>query len=287
MEEEANSYFVRMYKGEIRIPQLIDLLLRYKSGSRREQDVCACIITSLFDEYKFFSRYPEKELVLTSILFGGLIQHRIVQEMALGNALRYVLEACRLDPSSLLFSFGIQALRQFQTRLSEWPQYCALLLQIPHLEAACPDILGYIKTAEPTDETFSSIKCDVVADADDFYPPVEATQDRIMFIVNNLSDTNLDAKITEMKALFQKEYTPWLSAYLVSKRITIEPNYHSLYLQFLHALPHQDVLARFLLHETYSAIRVLLQSPKTVTSSEERTLLKNLGMWLGSITLGL
>jgi CCR4-NOT transcription complex subunit 1 len=39
------------------------------------------------------------------------------------------------------------------------------------------------------------------------------------------------------------------------------------------------------LGETYANIRVLLQSDKTAAVASERSLLKNLGVWLGSITL--
>ena len=37
--------------------------------------------------------------------------------------------------------------------------------------------------------------------------------------------------------------------------------------------------------ETYTNVRVLIQSEKTATMASERSLLKNLGTWLGSITL--
>ncbi|KAJ3220906.1 hypothetical protein HK099_003913 [Clydaea vesicula] len=333
VEEEATTYFFRIYKGEIRIPQMIELLLLYKSSqNRREQDLCNCIIQSLFDEYKFFPGYPEKHLLLTSLLFGSLIQHQICSGNALGNALRYILDACRQPPSSPLFSFGVQSLRQFQSRLLEWPQYCSLLLQIPHLESQCPDIVAFIKkhggqqnitiddqmklpesrnsqqqyglsVQENSNNTsnimglndddedseaypaFSALKVDIIEHEENmFYPPAEAQQDKILFIINNISPTNVDQKITEMKDIFINEYSKWLSAYIVSKRVSIEPNFHLLYVQFLSGLS-SPILDKLLLLETYSSIKVLLNSKKTVISSEERTLLKNLGMWLGILTV--
>ena len=37
------------------------MLKKFKaSGSQRENDIFACMITNLFDEYRFFSKYPEK-----------------------------------------------------------------------------------------------------------------------------------------------------------------------------------------------------------------------------------
>ena len=69
------------------------MLKRFKSSeSQREQEIFACMIHNLFDEYQFFHKYPEKELRITGILFGALVQHQLVSSITLGIALRYVLE---------------------------------------------------------------------------------------------------------------------------------------------------------------------------------------------------
>jgi len=55
------------------------MLKRFKSSpNQREQEIFACMIHNLFDEYRFFHKYPEKELRITGILFGTLIQHQLV-----------------------------------------------------------------------------------------------------------------------------------------------------------------------------------------------------------------
>lgn len=33
---------------------------------------------NLFNEYRFFSMYPEKELITTSYFFGGVIERNII-----------------------------------------------------------------------------------------------------------------------------------------------------------------------------------------------------------------
>lgn len=123
--------------------------------------------------------------------------------------------------------------------------------------------------------------------------PTQGVQDRIMFIINNLADDNFTAKLDELRSIFHAEHSAWLAAYLVGKRVCIEPNYHGLYIRFLfsglagssgmHGV--KERLLEWILYETYSAIGVLLEKEKTVTSSEERSVLKNLGTWLGAITL--
>ena len=69
--------------------------------------------------------------------------------MTLGIALRYVLDALRKPPSSTasgkMFRFGMFALEQFKTRLVEWPQYCAHIVQIPHLRQDFMDLVGEIE----------------------------------------------------------------------------------------------------------------------------------------------
>jgi CCR4-NOT transcription complex subunit 1 len=37
---------------------------------RREKAIFSCMVQSLFDEYRFFPRYPERELRITAVLFG-------------------------------------------------------------------------------------------------------------------------------------------------------------------------------------------------------------------------
>ncbi len=43
---------------------------------------------NLFEEYKFFPQYPDKELNITAQLFGGIIEHSLVTMIHLGLALR-------------------------------------------------------------------------------------------------------------------------------------------------------------------------------------------------------
>ena len=81
-----------------------------------------------------------------------------------------------------------------------------------------------------------------------------------------------------------EDYVPWLAQYLVMKRASIEPNFHSLYASFLEKLDNEK-LYESVLKETFSNIRILLSSDKSIANFSDRSLLKNLGHWLGLITL--
>lgn len=114
--------------------------------------------------------------------------------------------------------------------------------------------------------------------------PPEPIQDKTAFIFNNLSQLNLSTKCEELKEIITDEYYPWLSQYLVMKRASIELNFHALYSNFLDVLKARDV-NKMVTKETYRNIKVLLRSDKGIANFSDRSLLKNLGHWLGMLTL--
>lgn len=333
IEDEANACYEKIYSGEISIEGMVEKLRKFsQSKDPRENDIYACMIHNLLDEYSFFPKYPEKELTITSILFGQLIQHRLFTYATLGLALRYVLDALGHVPGTKIYRFGLTALTQFQSRLPEWPQYCFHLTQAPALQLTNPEIVNMVKSAMqvgrlqqqqmqqplqqqpnimegqvltnlPSTSTSTSVSQDKTKAAPAIFtairvpdvskengdnviyePPSEATQDKILFIINNVAHNNLETKSTDLKDVLQQSAYQWFSNYLVVKRASIEPNYHSLYLLLLNSVD-SPLLYQHVLRETFSNIKILLNSDNTVSSSTERSLLKNLGSWLGGMTL--
>lgn len=223
-----------------------------------------------------------------------------------------------------MFNFGVQALLQFTDRYAEWPQYTMLLSKIDGLKAY-PVISSSISStlkqigkreidsATPTDTSLadnnnsSAVKKDdnkataTSTASQDLAPKVsslleksasDATheqpstkiQERVSFLINNLSTTNLDEKGTELKELLQSSTWPWFSHYLVIRRVSIEPNNHDLYVSLLNKLEITQ-LNDYIIEETLKNIHLLLKSETIVSSSADRKLLKNLGIWLGKLTI--
>lgn len=307
IEAEVDSIYKQMYDENTTIDEVISMLQRYKESSNsRDHEVFSCMLHFLFDEYKFFqSYYPARELSMTGYLFGSLIQHSLIDYIPLGIAIRYIIDALKCPPDSNLFKFGVQALSRFEFRLPEWQPLCEALVVIPALAEARPELIQGIQRhlaalgagdGQPNAETptlsaigaldplpvFSALKPDQIEGEID--PPPEELSDKILFIVNNLAPSNFDEKVTLMKDLFEDEYSRWFANYLVDQRVSSEPNNHSLYLRFLDALDRKQ-LSRFILHETFVKSVVLLNSEKTMQAGNERNTLKNVGSWLGSITL--
>ena len=80
-------------------------------------------------------------------------------------------------------------------------------------------------------------------------------------------------------------FRQWLAQYIVTKRVTLEQNFHSLYNTFLLFIDDLK-LNQLVKHETLKNIKILLRSDKKqVSNFDDRRLLKNLGHWLGLITL--
>ncbi|XP_059916983.1 CCR4-NOT transcription complex subunit 1-like isoform X4 [Gadus macrocephalus] len=372
IDDEANSYFQRIYNHPphptMSVDEVLEMLQRFKDSTiKREREVFNCMLRNLFEEYRFFPQYPDKELHITACLFGGIIEKGLVTYMALGLALRYVLEALRKPFGSKMYYFGIAALDRFKNRLKDYPQYCQHLasighfLQFPHHLQECVQYIEYgqqsrdppvklqgsittpgslalaqvqaqsqqpgvpkapqpgqastlvttttatttvAKTttiARPTPSGFkkdvpvstimpsiNTTNIDTLLVATDqterIVEPPENVQEKIAFIFNNLSQSNMTQKVEELKETVKEEFMPWVSQYLVMKRVSIEPNFHSLYSNFLDTLKNPD-FGKMVLSETYRNIRVLLTSDKAAANFSDRSLLKNLGHWLGMITL--
>ncbi|XP_063970716.1 CCR4-NOT transcription complex subunit 1-like isoform X2 [Lytechinus pictus] len=344
IDEEANSYFQQIYNQPpnpiMSVDDVLQMLKQFKDSQvTREREVFMCMLRNLFEEYKFFPQYPERELLITACLFGGVIEQGLVTFMALGMALRYVLEALRKSHNSKMYMFGIAALDKFKLRLKDFAQYCTHVASIPHFKQFPEHLIEYVtygqqsmeppvasrpqptpttttatvtttassilSTTKPTTATTTVSAIKPIAKAapkpsianttnidtllvatpkEEIKEPSEQVQDKIAFIFNNLSQVNLVQKCEEMKELCLEEHLEWISRYLVLKRASIETNFHTLYSNFVDQIKLAK-LADLVLKETYRNIGVLLASSKSDSNFSDRTLLKNLGHWLGKLTL--
>uniref|UniRef100_A0A8C2TJ72 CCR4-NOT transcription complex subunit 1 n=1 Tax=Coturnix japonica TaxID=93934 RepID=A0A8C2TJ72_COTJA len=332
IDDEANSYFQRIYNHPphptMSVDEVLEMLQRFKdSNIKREREVFNCMLRNLFEEYRFFPQYPDKELHITACLFGGIIEKGLVTYMALGLALRYVLEALRKPFASKMYYFGIAALDRFKNRLKDYPQYCQHLASISHFiqfphhlqeyieygqqsrdppvkmqgsittpgsialaqaqaQAQVPakaPLAGQVSTIVTTSTTTTvaktititrptgvSFKKDVppsinttnidtllvaTDQTERIVEPPENVQEKIAFIFNNLSQSNMTQKVEELKETVKEEFMPWVSQYLVMKRVSIEPNFHSLYSNFLDTLKNPE-FNKMVLNETYRNIKV-------------------------------
>lgn len=293
IEDQVNACFEKLFTHEISVGDLLALLAAKRTSvEAADQNFFACLIHNLFDEYRFFPKYPENELLLTASLFGGIINEQLISSVPLSVAFRYILESLKKTPGQKLFKFGIHALYQFQEKLGMWPEFCNYILHTPHLHQTHPELISYIRHC-----LLSPPGQDAVAQgAGAQEGPVSFLQsgridepdlllrDKCLFHFNNLAQSNIEKKAGDVHALLWPKYRFWLANNVVVQRVCIEPNLHGLYIDFIDAFP--DVaFERCVLDETYAAAHAALALKAEAPTPTERAAFKNLGAWLGLLTL--
>lgn len=135
---DVDVYFKRLYSKTnnpppISVDEFLDIMTRCKdSQNQREKvtrnefrrfqlivffkDVFHNGIRNLFEEYKFYAQYPERELHLTAQLFGGLFERGLFQQQALPAAFRAITEGLRKPTGSNLWNFAVTALDRCKAR---------------------------------------------------------------------------------------------------------------------------------------------------------------------------
>lgn len=319
---KMEEHYKKMYSDETQVRNIVETLDRYKhSKESLDQDVFACMIHGLFDEYSHYSDYPLEALATTAVLFGGIISHKLISDLPLKIGLGMILEAVRDHmPDHAMYKFGLQALMQLLARFREWPGFCKQLLLIPGLQGteafkkaeeivreheedrlrsqesntslgpqfpgdAFPNgALEDIEVPEPQAPTFTSLNADPIPQGHDLAEPDEDTQGKIQFVLNNITQVTLHAMSGELREAVEPQFAQWFASHLVEERAKMQPNYHHVYLDLI--LLFQDkFLWEEVLRETYVSVIRMLNSEVTLQNSTDRTHLKNLGGWLGLLTL--
>ncbi|KAK2074521.1 hypothetical protein P8C59_008722 [Phyllachora maydis] len=318
---KMEEHYKKMYSDEVQVKDIVAILHGYKhSRDPLDQDVFACMIHGLFDEYTHYVDYPLEALATTAVLFGGIISHRLISDLPLQIGLGMILEAIRdHTQEDSMYKFGLQALMQIFGRLREWPGFCKQLLQIPALQNTeawrkaeevvreheeemthkrngvggtghlggdtvsngnVEDGLGQ----EPRATPFASINLDPLPTNVSFEDPDVEAQDRIQFFLNNLTETTLTAMFRELQGLVEDRHQQWFASHLVEERAKMQPNYHQVYLALVDQFGAKSLWAE-ILRQTYNSVSRMLNSEVTMQNSTERNHLKNLGGWLGLLTL--
>lgn len=163
VDKEADVFFQKLYQRKLPPEQAVERLSALKSSpSDRDRQIFNCAMHTLFDEYRFFLKYPDPELKITGVLFGSVIQHALLSGKILTLAIRCVLDALRTvepppQPIGRYAKFGLCALEKMRSRLSEWPHFCSHVLSIPRLEDIAPALIGEVRKAVQQSPVFASL----------------------------------------------------------------------------------------------------------------------------------
>ena len=317
IDSQMSELFGNMYRSELTIRDMVTKMREYKNSRNPDlQDLFCCIVHGMFDEYICYNEYPEEALEKTALLFGSIIKYGLLEPIPQQYALALILESVRdFPPDTLMHRFGVEALLQVSDQFSEWPGFCSLLLQIPQLQheellqkaqeglqngrdaqgdsdSAVLNGLGPTfglangTTADLRMESrgFRALHAEPPSQASNFHEPDERAQEKILFVINNLSKDNMSSKLKDLRDVLTSEHHQWFAEYLVEQRAKLEPNNQGMYFDLVTMLGDKLLMAE-VLRETFVSIVRMMNSEATVSSATERSHLKNLGGWLGSLTL--
>ncbi|EHA56658.1 hypothetical protein MGG_02476 [Pyricularia oryzae 70-15] len=306
-------HYKKMYSDEVEVREIVQVLENYKrSRDTLDQDIFACMIHGLFDEYIHFAGYPLEALATTAVLFGGIIAQKLIADIPLEVGLGMILQAVQENtPNEAMYKFGLQALMQLFGRLKEWPGFCAQLLQVPGLQGTeawkkAEDVIRNQEesmastrnggdalangNAEEGGENehhpppFTAINVDRRPADPGFEDPDDDTQGKIQFVLNNITENTLQVMFKELAEMLERGHKQWFASHLVEERAKMQPNYHDVYLKLVEQFGDKSLWAE-VLRETYISVSRILNAEATAHNSTDRMHLKNLGGWLGLLTL--
>lgn len=306
------DHYKSMYNEQIEVKDVVGALDNYKhSRSPLDQDIFACMIHGLFDEYMHFVSYPIKALATTAVLFGGMISRNLIDGIPLNVGLGMILESFReYAAEENMYRFGLQALSKMSGRLPEWPGFCRQLVQIKSLQGTeafkeaeavvnasddgtarqpngSHDGLTNGSATEPSEPQFApftSINVEPPPYGVDFEDPSDDDRDMIQFNLNNIDQSSLRARFDAIRDSVERRHQQWFAIHLVQERAKMQPNHHQMYLDLVKLFEDNSLWAE-IQRATLVCVSQMLNSETTLHSSAERAHLKNLGGWLGMLTL--
>nr|CCC93372.1 putative regulator of transcription factor TFIID [Trypanosoma congolense IL3000] len=340
IENEATEFYKRMYTvgdpTNSAALAFIEQLL--KSNISRDKQLCACIVSIMFEECNAIGCYPHKELQLFATLYGQMIARELLPPSQQQRAWSLLLPVIVKPTDHQMEEYGIIALEQIKPRLAEWPQYGRALRHVRDLDIKIPGIMAAINRGIKEDEAtrqaqnraqgqdkttqqqkevetllsdpavveLSTEKRDSTMVNDqqkdrtaatlhqhdigtllskkNITAPPRVIQEQINFLIGNTDMHNIANNARELAKQLRPEYYEYFAEYLVVKRAALEPNYHAIYLDLVDNLQSKQ-LEKAIRSATVSSIKLLLKSDKIRGDPGERSLLKNLGCWLGLLTL--
>uniref|UniRef100_A0A0K0EDC4 CCR4-NOT transcription complex subunit 1 n=1 Tax=Strongyloides stercoralis TaxID=6248 RepID=A0A0K0EDC4_STRER len=318
-QDKANILFQTIYSpsGASGVREFIDKLKLCKNSTKSEdKEVLLCVIKSLFEEYQYFKDYPIRELRVTAEVYGLLIKENIVTGQHLTYALNRIYESVK-EKDSPLYTFGLSAIAVFIEKLPQFVPFCRALTTYSHFKMWPTDLrtlILNITNGVPIDRLgISPLKCqnDVnsgrqsaaitsLANVDTLVKATEGENsqcknppkdviEKVGFIMNNLAENNLKEKAFDIKEFiknYKEDFSFWFARYLVVHRIAIEVNHHKMYNMLLKEIGN-ETLDEMIKKETFRSITILLRLDTRIRNQAyaDRQTLKNMGNWLGMITI--
>lgn len=113
------------------------------SQNATERETYACMVQNLFDEWKFFPKYPKKELNMTARLFGKIIsEKKIIDGVVTDIGLKCIVEGLKREGK--MFDFAITALEECKSSI-EHETGLNNILTCKQLKEKKPELFEFIQ----------------------------------------------------------------------------------------------------------------------------------------------
>ena len=146
IEATANKLFEQTFEEKLSIPELIEIMLRYKnSNNEKEKNILLCMMTNLLDEARFFPNYKPKILMIMAQIYGAVINNNLVEGQARDVTFKIIVESMKHRDDRKQLEFGVRALEIFKGRLHEWPTKAVQLFSIENLRENYFELLEEIR----------------------------------------------------------------------------------------------------------------------------------------------
>ncbi|KAA3679917.1 CCR4-NOT transcription complex subunit 1 [Paragonimus westermani] len=288
-EAEAYGFFQKLLKNISTPDEMFKTVCEYATqGTLAQRKLLDGILRMLADEVsQYLPDYPERMLPLIADLYGSILatSTQLLSIRALSMLWRALLTRLHsLTPEAAdtpLFRALILILLKAKNTFTQFYNLPTCLISCPVFKVFPHDLQEQITglTLYPTQPEPPFKPPD---------PPEEAITDRIYFLFNNVSQSNAKEKSAELADLLAEDrIIPWFAFYLVGKRVPVEHTFHELFAGVLDQIQERipDVRPK-VMQELIRNVKLLLRSMrKDRDDMQARTALKNLGNFLGLITL--
>ena len=253
IEDHASRLFEKLFSREINVEDLISLLKSFQNSDDQEnRDIFTCTISNLLQEFKFLGQYPDSELFLTGSLTGALLRSSLIPKSLEGVFIQKIKEFLVNSKDSKLHRFALHTLSYLSDLGEKWPE---LLDTVSKLKLPTS---SFVSEGESKDRQ-----------------PIPPNKDVILVHLNNLTENNVKEKSRIFGELLENKHLPFL-ADICSFRAVQEPNYMNSYIELFKNLNSYELIKRQ---------AIVLAAKSFYSAVNEKNYYKNLGTWLGKLTI--
>ena len=141
------------------------------------------------------------------------------------------------------------------------------------------------KLSRPSQPLSSNNLNEMFSENERIQTPNEDIIGKMKMIFNSMTKNNVPEKANELKLLLSNDnIIRWFSNFFIVNRISSEFNNHQKYNELITYINNKE-LNNYLIRDTIHCIHQLLSRDNTEKEQKEKLALKNLGSWLGLMTL--